>query len=327
MLVSVCIFTYNHEHFIAQTIEGVLAQRTDFDFEIVIGEDCSADQTRKIVQSYQERYPQKIRALLQPVNLGMMKNNANTILQGRGDYIALLDGDDYWTYDRKLQVQVDFLDANPEYVFCFHDARILDMRKGWREGTCCGVDHKKIISFADLICDVNIPTLGLLFRRSALINYPPPWFNGLNAPDRPLFLLLASNGPGYYFNETWGVYRLHEGGNWTGRHYQSRWLTHLQIYRVMNLHFNKVYDRSFCRCEARVAFALAVKLIKDKRPKRAICYMRKYMRASKGPLASRILAYLRAVVLLFYYYKCKFSLSQKSSSAANKIRTTSAPPT
>jgi glycosyltransferase involved in cell wall biosynthesis len=313
MKLSVCIFTYNHEPFIAQTIEGVLAQETDFDFEIVIGEDRSSDLTRNIVQSFQEQYPQKIRALLHQRNLGMMENCSYTISQGRGEYIAVLDGDDYWTNPQKLQAQVDFLEANPEYALCFHDARILALEGGWNKETCCGSDHQKIVSFEDIICDVHIPTSSLVFRRSALGNYPPAWLNSLNAPDRPLFLLLASNGPGYYFNETWGVYRKHMGGTWTSQHYQSRWLTHLQIYRVMNEYYKKVYDTSFCRCEAKAAYTLAMELIKDNKPDRAICCLRKYIRASKGPLMNKILAYLRGSILLFHYYKCKLRLLRRQA--------------
>src|ERR1700722_19282110 len=139
MKLSVCIFTFNHEHFIGQAIEGALGQKTNFDFEIVVGEDCSTDSTRTIVMHYQECYPGKIRALLNPGNLGMMANNSRTIMECKGEYIALLDGDDYWTYENKLQAQVDFLENNSDYVLCFHNAGVLNL-DGRIDGskTCCG---------------------------------------------------------------------------------------------------------------------------------------------------------------------------------------------
>jgi len=280
MKLSVCIFTYNHKQFIERTIESVLSQTTEFDFEVVVGEDCSTDGTRCIVKSFQQRYPGKIRGIYNERNLGMMENNSHTILQARGEYVAILDGDDYWTNERKLQEQVNFLEAHPEYVYCFHDARILKQDGQWHERTCCGPDHKKVVRFEDVICDVHIPTASLVFRRKAIDGYPPAWFNSLNAPDRPLFLLLASRGPGYYFNEPWSVYRQHSNGTWTGQHYQSRWLTHLQIFSVMNRHFNGLFEKGFCRCTARVNYILAMELLKDKKLRRARCAFRNYKRAS-----------------------------------------------
>jgi len=305
MKCSVCIFTFNHHDFIAETIEGVLSQQTHFDFEIVIGEDCSTDGTREIVESYQKRYPHKIRALLHPRNLGMMANNSYTVTQGQGEFIAVLDGDDYWINPLKLQTQVDFLEASPEYALCFHDARILNEDGSWNQHTCCGVDHKKVVTFEDIICDVHIPTSSLVFRRKALTGYPPAWFNSLNAPDRPLFLMVASNGPGYYFNETWGVYRKHSGGTWTGQHYQSRWLTHLQIYKVMNRHYQNRYNSSFCKCESRAVYVLAYLLIEEKKLKRALCFMRKYIRLNGGLFSMKTGTYRYILRLVVLYCKAR----------------------
>ena len=95
--VSVCMITYNHERFIAQAIESVLMQETDFRVELVIGEDCSTDGTRAIVREFGERFPERIRLLLPEHNLGMMPNFVATLSACRGQYVALLEGDDYWT--------------------------------------------------------------------------------------------------------------------------------------------------------------------------------------------------------------------------------------
>ena len=118
--VSVHMITYNHERFIAQAIEGVLMQQTDFAVELVIGEDCSTDGTRAIVRRYGERYPERIRLLLQERNLGARANALATLNACRGQYIALCEGDDYWTDPTKLQKQVDFLESHPECSLCFH---------------------------------------------------------------------------------------------------------------------------------------------------------------------------------------------------------------
>src|SRR5690349_16516557 len=110
MKVSVCMVTYNHEKFIEKAIEGVLMQETDFDVELVIGEDFSTDQTRSIIEKYQQKYPGKIIIAPSEHNLGMMKNFVNTLNTCTGEYIALCEGDDFWTDPTKLQRQVEFME-------------------------------------------------------------------------------------------------------------------------------------------------------------------------------------------------------------------------
>ncbi|MEM6399437.1 MAG: glycosyltransferase family 2 protein, partial [Cyanobacteria bacterium P01_D01_bin.116] len=114
-MVSVSLVTFNHEKFIAQAIESVLLQEVDFSYEIIIGEDFSSDKTREIVIEYQKQYPDIIRLILPEENLGYygQKIFVQTLQACRGKYIALLDGDDYWTTPNKLQQQVDFLDNHP----------------------------------------------------------------------------------------------------------------------------------------------------------------------------------------------------------------------
>ena len=118
--VSVCLVTYNHEKFIKQAIESVFMQKTDFDYEVVIGEDYSTDNTRKILSQYQMRYPHRIKAIFNNKNVGPVENFIRTLSTCKGKYIAYLEGDDYWTDAYKLQKQVDFLDKHPDYSLCFH---------------------------------------------------------------------------------------------------------------------------------------------------------------------------------------------------------------
>ena len=119
--ISVCITTYNHEKFISQALDSVLMQKTDFDFEVLVGEDDSPDNTRDIVKKYARRYPDKLRLFLNDRKNVIYINGRptgrwnfiNNIRHAKGEYIALLDGDDCWTDPNKLQVQVDFLENNP----------------------------------------------------------------------------------------------------------------------------------------------------------------------------------------------------------------------
>ena len=116
---SVVMTTYNHERYIAEAIESVLRQQTSFGIEIVVGEDCSTDRTLNIIESYAQMYPEAIRIVRSAENVGWRKNYRRTIEAARGEYIALLDGDDYFTHRKKLQMQVDLLEQNPDVGMCY----------------------------------------------------------------------------------------------------------------------------------------------------------------------------------------------------------------
>ena len=113
-LVSINMITYNHAPYIAQAIEGVLQQRTNFPVELIIGEDCSTDGTREIVFEYQRKYPDIIRVITSDKNVGAQKNGYRTVKACRGKYIAFCEGDDYWHHPDKLQKQVDYIESHPE---------------------------------------------------------------------------------------------------------------------------------------------------------------------------------------------------------------------
>ena len=120
------MITYNHENYIAEAIEGVMMQKTNFPIELIIGEDCSTDKTRKICQSYQTKYPDKIKLLLPDTNLGMMRNLVETFQASKSEYIAICEGDDYWTDPNKLQMQVDFLEQNEDFGIVHTNYRVVD---------------------------------------------------------------------------------------------------------------------------------------------------------------------------------------------------------
>ena len=131
-VVSVQMVTYNHEPYIAQSIEGVLNQDTSFPIELIIGEDCSTDRTRDIVMTYQRKHPGVIRVVTSKKNVGMRKNSRRVELKCRGKYIAYLDGDDYWHDPGKLQMQVDYLQNHPECGMVCTNADSVDVSNGKR---------------------------------------------------------------------------------------------------------------------------------------------------------------------------------------------------
>ena len=120
--VSVCMIAFNHERYIAQALDSVLKQETSFPVDIVVGEDCSRDSTRRILLDYAERHPGRIRPLLADRNRGMMANFLSTLAACRGRYVAVCEADDYWLDSGKLQKQVDYLESHPECAVSFHNA-------------------------------------------------------------------------------------------------------------------------------------------------------------------------------------------------------------
>ncbi|MFB9864461.1 glycosyltransferase [Rufibacter immobilis] len=205
------MITYNHGQFISDAIEGVLMQQTSFDYELVVGEDCSTDNTRAILLDYKKKYPNKIRLLLPEKQLGMMSNFTTTLDACTGDYIALCEGDDYWIDSLKLQKQVDFLESHYEYVLSFHNAFLVNGKEG-KQPTKTFFDYKKDdFMIEDLFKSWLIPTASVVFRRSALQTFPD-WYLRAPVGDTPLFMILASSGRLKLLESVMSVYRNHPGG-------------------------------------------------------------------------------------------------------------------
>ncbi|MCB2379724.1 glycosyltransferase [Hymenobacter sp. BT635] len=216
--VSVCCIAYNHERFLAQAIDSVLMQKTSFDVELVLGEDCSTDSTRQIALDYQRRYPDRIRLLLPEKNLGVMGNFLATLEACTGTYIAIVEGDDYWTSPDKLQRQVDILEQHASCTTCIHDAEEFmdDDSKPPRlfsdKYPAALAKHEKEITQGDIAeHGWFIPTASMLFRRSALFPIPQ-WMHEAFSGDYTLHLLLTRTGNMYYLPEVMSRYRVHPGG-------------------------------------------------------------------------------------------------------------------
>jgi glycosyltransferase involved in cell wall biosynthesis len=218
-LVSVICITYNHENFISNCLDGFLMQETDFSFEILIHDDASTDKTASIIKSYEKKYPGKIYAIYQNENQFSKGINPGTLLypRAKGKYIATCEGDDYWTDPLKLQKQVDFLEANAEYSFCFHDTIILKQETG-EKGKRIG--SRKIDESVDLksvIIENNFPTASLVFRNIIDWKNIPEWVMKTAKGDYALVVRLSEKGLGKYLSEPMSVYRVHSGGVWSGR--------------------------------------------------------------------------------------------------------------
>lgn len=215
MKVSVLMVTFNHEQFIAQAIESVLMQEANFDYELIIGEDCSTDDTRMIVMDYQRRFPDRIRLLLHDRNLGMLRNFEKTYAACTGRYSALLDGDDHWISPHKLQRQVDFLETHPDFTICFHAADVIrdgrTIPAGWPPP-----ETKDISGLEDIVESNFIPSCSVMYRMGPVPRFPD-WMFSLGMGDWPLHVLYAQHGKIGYIRESMAVYREHRGGTWSAR--------------------------------------------------------------------------------------------------------------
>lgn len=262
MKVSVKMITYNQEKFIAQAIDSILMQKVNFDYEIVIGEDCSTDKTRDIVIDYRQRYPDKIRLLLNEKNLGMHPNSVQAYKACRGELVALLEGDDYWTSLYKLQKQVDFMAAHPECTVCFHDVTVFYENGSRKPRNYCRADQQEISTLEDLLVSDFIPTCSVMFRRGLFSEFPD-WYYTLPMGDWPLLILNAQYGKIGYINEVMGVYRVHEGGVWT---HGDAWATDdyiartapydINFYEIINEHLEYKYDDLIRKGIARRSYSL-----------------------------------------------------------------------
>ncbi len=215
MKVSVSVITYNHEPYIAQAIEGILTQEADFDYEIVIGEDCSTDRTREIVLDYQARYPEKIRTILPERNLGQggMRMLVETLRDLRGEYVARMDGDDYWTSPHKLQCQVEFLERHPECSLCFHNVLHI-YENGSPSHNRFGPGRPEFTTTRDILRTCYIPGPSPVFRREVIAELPS-WFLDVLWGDWALYIMAAEQGKLGYLDEVMGVYRIHPTGVWS----------------------------------------------------------------------------------------------------------------
>jgi len=208
---SVQVVTYNQEKYIEQAIRSALMQETSFDFEIVIGEDCSKDRTREICRRLAAQSP-KIKLFEREKNLGMHQNHRQTYFDCRGQYIAMLEGDDFWTDPKKLQKQVDFLDAHPECALCFHNVLIFDEHTN-EEAFYCREDQAEITGTEDILEEIFVNTGSVVMRNDLFPNFLETGKHLLMG-DWSYYIWLSTFGKLGYIPDIMACYRQHNDGTW-----------------------------------------------------------------------------------------------------------------
>lgn len=201
--------TYNQQALVAQAIEGVLLQKTDFPIELHIGDDASTDDTGRICEEYAENYPSVIRYHRRSQNLGMMENLIATLAECEGDYIAICEGDDYWIDESKLQIQYNLLESDPRLSFSAHNHYILKKGKlaeAYKELP----DGVWVMDANDYMRNPHFQTASYFFRRQAVPESFPEWYHDVLAGDHFLVLLIAERGNIGFINKRMSVFRTYD---------------------------------------------------------------------------------------------------------------------
>jgi glycosyltransferase involved in cell wall biosynthesis len=253
--VSVFVITYNHGKFIRKALESIMSQKTNFTFEVLIGDDASTDETPEIIREFHEKYPAIIRPFLHQKNLGQngLLNTIETIQHVKGEYIASLDGDDYWTDDYKLQKQADYLDKNPTFSACFHNAQIIYSGSDKVE-ILNPENQKNILDVEDFIGEEEIwfmATSSVLFRN--WIDHYPDWFLKSISGDIPRYIMLIKKGKIGYLPDLMSIYRKHlEGASFSDKYDSISFLQNrIDMYKGIDKELGYKYTQTLRKNMAR----------------------------------------------------------------------------
>lgn len=251
MLLSIVVLTYNHEQYLHQTLDSIFSQKIDFDFEVLICDDCSPDSTSDIVLAFKNKIslPNTIRYFRHDSNIGIKANGIFALSECKGKYIAMCEGDDYWTDEYKLQKQISFLENNLNVSVCFHDFLILQngqfkkSKYNSKNQEPVNISNFYFNSYSDSPYWVT-QTLTAVFRKCNIeleIYRKYKYFR-----DYHLYYHLLKKGKGYYFSDIMGVYRNSSLGEFTKLNVASKLKIDLEIKKEIYLFNNdKLYKRYY----------------------------------------------------------------------------------
>lgn len=214
--VSICCVTYNQQEYIKEALDTFINQKTNFNYEIIVHDDASTDNTVNIIKQYSKKYPNLVIPILEKEN--QYKIKPNSILEicfkkAKGEYIALCDGDDGFIDRNKLEKQIEYMDANPNISLCTHDTKVVDATGNFIENL--SPYPNGIINIEMLLKDSkSMHTSSMLFRKKD-VKKLPNYFHQATVGDLPLKLYLLSLGDGYHFDKVMSFYRTNAIGSWS----------------------------------------------------------------------------------------------------------------
>ena len=249
MKLSVIMATYNHEKYIEQAIRSVIAQQTNFPFELLIGEDCSTDRTRDVIDRLAREFPDRLKPEFNSPNLGLFANYRRLFARATGEYMAFLEGDDYWIGTEKLQRQVDFLDGHPECVGCFHDTRVFQDDGSGPEELFRPNLKKEFFDELDVFDDLFLHSSALVARTQVVRQIPDRETEKVLG-DWPFFMFLLKfgrfgriTGSGDGAGAVWSAHRKHAAGVWNRTQTEQRIKDLMDIFDWANELYGRKHDR------------------------------------------------------------------------------------
>lgn len=227
--VSVCIVTYNQEKYIVECLDSLVTQKTNFKFEIIVGEDCSTDNTRAIVQQYVDKYPDLIVPVFHVENVGAVENIKQVYKKAKGKYIAHVDGDDMALPD-KLQKQFDILEANPDCSICVHNMKAIDAKSQEMQEFFITFDEKKYT-----LLDMYLINPFFIHSSKMFVNRIEDYINSMDVEtlDTEMHIEQAKQGNIYFLKEKLGVYR-----QFVGITYENNFISSFVRDRIVSIYEN-----------------------------------------------------------------------------------------
>ena len=249
LMVSIECITYNHEKFIKKALDSFLMQKTNFNYEIIIHDDASTDRTAEIIKEYELKYPNIIKPIYQKENQYSQGKKISSIIQNKlkGKYVAICEGDDYWTDPYKLQKQVDYMESHPKCGMCFHTVELLDEQIQKIIGKVKPYNKSQISSTEDIIMGDGgfIGTNSIMYKRENM-NVLPKFYLECPVGDYPIQIYNSTKEYAYFMEDSMSVYRVNIGNSWTDKEGDFKKQKYLRIALIkMLLEFNEVTDKKY----------------------------------------------------------------------------------
>ncbi|MFT4733812.1 MAG: glycosyltransferase involved in cell wall biosynthesis [Algoriphagus sp.] len=256
-VVSVIVVTYNHELFIEQNLQSILDQDTDFEYEVILANDSSPDNSDAIIKNFLDKHPRgyRVNYFVNNPNLGVMPNSKKALDLAKGKYLALCEGDDFWLDKKKLQKQVDFLEEHNDFAICFHNTRVDFFDQELPSYYVNEGIERDVFTLDDMIGQDEIwfmATASLLIRSSAY-GKTPHWLLKSKSGDIPIIILAARNGKIKYLPEVMAVYRKNLGSfshtdNYKEEHFlKNRIYMYSELDRETDYKYHKRLKRNIAR--------------------------------------------------------------------------------
>lgn len=250
--------TYNQENFIDEAIRSVILQKFEQPYEIIIGDDCSTDDTLSRCIDWKNKYPDVITIVKHEKNTGLQQNYLDCFSRCKGEYIAICEGDDFWSSKHKLRKQVEYMDAHRDCNICFHRVVNLYMADNTKS-LSNGLRTKADTTIEDLSKSNYISNLSVMYRNSA-VDRLPDWLLGIHSPDYVIHMLYAATGYIHYINEPMAVYRQHASGIWSGNVKEKRLLISINSRKKLIEHYagNDIVVENLVKSYTPIAISLAL---------------------------------------------------------------------